>query len=151
MDAKRRTHAEPGQLRIVSVVEIVAGMLPYAGCEPASHVGLLACIVKSYAVNLSRVRIDDPARASPVLAYAHDLERIRAAGFAHRLADGKHDEVAAVNLTLLQQQAFGGAQDRVAVAALVEEQRPYVAEKRHLSLRRHFGRQRKYWTAAVVT
>src|SRR3989441_8502688 len=85
-----------------------------------------------------------------MLADADDLHGVGPARLAHRLADGEHDEIATLHLTLFEQQILRGAQDLVAIGALLEIERTHVAVERHLALRRHLGRQREDWAAAVV-
>src|SRR5438067_3746688 len=53
----------------------------------------------------------------PVSAYLHDFHCVRPARFAHRLADGQHDEIAALDLALVEQQFLRGAQHFVAIVA----------------------------------
>ena len=65
-----------------------------------------------------------------------DLHRVGAAGLAHRLADGEHDEVAVLAPAPLATSRSSAARStRVAVVALLEIERVHVAVERHLALR----------------
>src|SRR5437867_4927342 len=130
------------QTRTVGITAPPPDNIPVRPALPGSRHGLPCADRATWAVT---------RRAPlPVLADSNDLHGVRPAGLAHRLADGEHDEIAALDLTLFEQQILRGAQDLVAIGALLEIERAHVAVKGHLALRRDLGRQREDRATAVV-